>query len=199
VRPGPSVNLTDSNSSRYASDLFVCRWLRAPQPPKSHGGPCHSTGVPVPPSPGTWPPRGASSRLCGRVGSKGGRGGPRSRKRLERAAHRPRGSRGDGFARCPLVTLRGDTVTCRDPAAIPLSSGDMPYIVCAIPFPYSLPGRSTLPWPRASLDIIALDRSLEIAQPVASEAEPAGPRPGAVLRSAPFRNTADLRVHVMPT
>src|SRR5437773_4894512 len=72
----------------------------------------------------------------------------------------------------------------------------MPHIVCAIPFPYPLPARSTLPWPRASLDISALDQSLEIAQPVASETVPAGPRPGAVRRSAPFRNTVDLQVHV---
>lgn len=60
----------------------------------------------------------------------------------------------------------------------PSPPGDMPHIVCAIPFPYPLPARSTLPWPRAAPDISALDRSLEIAQPVASEAEPAGPGAG---------------------
>lgn len=72
----------------------------------------------------------------------------------------------------------------------------MPYIVCPIPFPYPLPARSRLPWPRPSLAINALDRPLEIAQCVASETGPAGPGAGAVPRSAPLRNTVDLRVHV---
>jgi hypothetical protein len=61
-----------------------------------------------------------------------------------------------------------------------------------------LPGRPTITWPASLLEISELDRSLKIAQRVASETGPAGPAPGSVLRSAPFRNTVALLLHVMP-
>ena len=78
-----------------------------PQQPKSHGGPCHRTDVPVPPSPGTRQPRRASSRICDRVASKGEQGERRSRRGLERAGHGPRGSVVEGFTRRSPVTSLG--------------------------------------------------------------------------------------------
>jgi len=60
-------------------------------------------------------------------------------------------------------------VTCRDAATVsPSPPEDMPYIVCAIPCPYFLPARWTLPLPRASLPINGLDEPRKIAQRVAS-------------------------------
>jgi len=103
----------------------------------------------------------------------------------------------DGFSWCPLVTLWGDMVNAESHVqgrcdCLPSPPGDMPYIVCAISCPYLLPARWTLPRPRASLpstDSTSRVRSLS-----------AWPRGwGAVLRSASFRNTVALRLHVIPT
>jgi len=167
------------------------------QPPKSHGGPCHTTGVPVPPSPGTWQSREASSRLCDHVGSAGKECERRSRTGLGRAPHRPRGSPARRIQLVPSRHVVGDMVNAESHVqgrcdCLPSPPGDMPYIVCAISCPYLLPARWTLPRPRASLpstDSTSRVRSLS-----------AWPRGwGAVLRSASFRNTVALRLHVIPT